>query len=111
MADYSKFAADRGRLEGETNRARCRRLLGRWTPPDRSCETVSHPPSPDHLSEFFRDFRQSQNPRTMDDDERQFVSDLDRSKASTITPIISGALAMRRDLQWRFIRREIDNRF
>jgi TPR repeat protein len=40
-AEHYKFAAERGHLEANLNRARFLRLLGRWKPPDRSSETVS----------------------------------------------------------------------
>jgi serine/threonine protein kinase len=68
--DYYRFAADRGHPEAKLNHARCLRLLGRWEPPDRSSDSVSHPPSPDCLSEIFRDFCQSPAPRAAGDDAR-----------------------------------------
>jgi hypothetical protein len=53
---YYKFAADCGHLEAEINHRRCLRLLGQWQRPDRSSDSVSHPPSLDRLSDIFRDF-------------------------------------------------------
>jgi hypothetical protein len=52
--------------EAKGNCACCLRLLGQWEPPNRSSETVSHPPSADHLYEIFRDIRKS----AADDDAR-----------------------------------------
>jgi TPR repeat protein len=65
-ARYDKLAINLGHSEGETNCARCLPLLGRWKPPDRSSETVSHPPSPDRFAEFFRPFLENHEP--LDDD-------------------------------------------
>jgi TPR repeat protein len=72
--DYYRFAADRGHPEAKLNCARCLRLLGRWEPPDRFSNSISHPPSRHHLSEIFGDIRQS--PVPLADDERQLVSAL-----------------------------------
>jgi serine/threonine protein kinase len=60
------------------------RLLGRWEPPDRSSESVSHPPSADRLTEIFRPFLE--NPGPLDDDGRRLLSSLQRIK--TATPVI-----------------------
>jgi TPR repeat protein len=88
---YYEFAADRGHPEAKLNRARCLRLLGRWDPPDRSSETVSHPPSADHLGEIFRDLRETAEP--LDDEARRLANQLKRLKLSTpmAMPVIPGA--------------------
>jgi TPR repeat protein len=90
-AEYYGIAAERGHSEAKLNRARCMRLLGQWKPPDRSSESVSHPPSPDRLSEIFRPFLQ--NPGPLDDDGRQLLSSLQRIKiaAPTICPFADPA--------------------
>jgi TPR repeat protein len=82
-ARYYKLATDCGHPEAKVNYARCLRLLGRWEPPDRSFETVSHPPSPDRLTELFRPFLE--NPEPLDDDDRQLLGSLQRIKAATAT--------------------------
>jgi TPR repeat protein len=52
-AEYYRFAVDHGHPEAKLNHARCMRLLGRWEPPDRSAETVSHSPSADNFRDFI----------------------------------------------------------
>jgi TPR repeat protein/serine/threonine protein kinase len=86
-ARYYKFAADRGHPEAKLNYARCLRLLGRWEPPDRSSDSVSHPPSADRLCGLFRDFLQS--PAPADSDERRLFLSLQRLK--TRVPAIPAA--------------------
>jgi serine/threonine protein kinase len=54
-------------------------LLGRWKPPDRSSESVAHPPSPDRLSELLRQNSDPQEPLTVA---------LEHLKASTPAPVI-----------------------
>jgi TPR repeat protein len=83
-AEYYGIAAERGHSEAKLNRARCMRLLGQWEPPDRSSESVSHPPSPDRLSEIFRSFLQ--NPEPLDDDGRRLLSSLQRMKTAASVP-------------------------
>jgi TPR repeat protein len=80
-AQYYRFAADRGHREAKVNLARCMRLLGRWNPPDRSSDSVSHSPSPDRLSEIFRPFLES--PAPLDCDERRLLCSLQRIKTAT----------------------------
>jgi TPR repeat protein len=83
-AEYYGFAANRGHPDGAANRARCLRLLGRWEPPDRSSDSVSHS-APDRLCEIFRDL--CDGPGPTDDDGRSFAMALRRLK--TFTPSIS----------------------
>jgi serine/threonine protein kinase len=95
-AEYYGFAADRGHREAKQNRARWLPLISRWEPPDRSSDSVYHPPSPDRLTEIFRDFRES--PRRIDGDERRLLRELERLKTSPATT--SHAISGAPDIAW-----------
>jgi TPR repeat protein len=89
-ASYYKFADDRGHPEAKLNRARCLRLLDRWEPPDRSSESLSNPPSPNHLFELFRDLRE--NPDPLNGDEQRLLLALERLKSAAISPAPAAAV-------------------
>jgi hypothetical protein len=56
------------------------RLLGRWKPPNRSSDAVSHPPSPDRLTEIVGPF--PQNPEPLDEHSRRMLISLQQIKTA-----------------------------
>jgi hypothetical protein len=85
--EFYKFAADRGHSEAKLNHNPCLRLLSGWEPPDRSSETISHPPSLDCLSNLFSAF--IEHPELLDENSRRLLNSFERLKAPTEIPVIS----------------------